>query len=84
MQEVPEQEKAFFHIPYVGEDETLWEVFTLPEKYRNPIYLFYYEDYSIREIAEVLGEQENTVKTHLKRGREELKKRLQEKEGGTV
>ena len=84
LQEVPEQEKAFFHIPYVEEDETLWEVFTLPEKYRNPIYLFYYEDYSIREIAEVLGEQENTVKTHLKRGREELKKRLQEKEGGTV
>ncbi|MBO5291958.1 MAG: sigma-70 family RNA polymerase sigma factor [Lachnospiraceae bacterium] len=74
--EIPETEKAYFHIPVVGEDETLWRVLSLPEKYRDPLYLFYYEDYSIREISEILGEQENTVKTHLRRGREELRQKI--------
>lgn len=35
---------------------------------------FYYEGYSIKEIAQLLGMPENTVKTNLKRGREALKK----------
>ena len=74
--EVPEADREQFHLPYGEEDETLWEVLALQAKYRNPLYLFYYEDYSIKEIAEILGEQENTVKTHLRRGREELRDRL--------
>lgn len=76
IEKIPEQEKSYFHLPYMKEDETLWEVFALPEKYRDCLYFFYYEDYSIKEIAQILGMPENTVKTNLKRGREALKKRL--------
>ena len=76
IEKIPEQEKSYFHLPYVKEDETLWEVLELPEKYRDCLYFFYYEDYSIKEIAQILGMPENTVKTNLKRGREALKKRL--------
>ena len=73
---VPEPEKMYYKNPYVKEDETLWAVLQLPVKYRNCLYLFYYEDYSIKEIAESLEMQENTVKTNLRRGRGALKKIL--------
>ena len=76
LEEVPIRERDYFHIPAVAEDETLWEVLALPGVYRDPIYLFYYEDYSVKEFAAVLGEQENTVKTQMRRGREELRRRL--------
>ena len=77
MDKIPEHEKSYFHLSYVKEDETLWAVMELPEKYRNCLYFFYYEDYSIREIARILEIPENTVKTNLKRGREALKKVLE-------
>ena len=48
----------------------------LPEKYRIPIHLFYYEEYSVSEIAKILELPEATVKTRLKRGRDKLKKTL--------
>lgn len=73
---IPEHEKSFFQLPYVKEDETLWAVMELPEKYRHCLYFFYYEDYSIKEIAQILEMPENTVKTNLKRGREALKELL--------
>lgn len=44
-------------------------VMKLPEKYRIPLHLFYYENYSIKEIAEVLSVPEATVKVRLHRGR---------------
>lgn len=53
-------------------------VMALPTKYRIPIYLHYYEEYSTSEIAELLHTSKNTVCTHLRRGRELLKKALQE------
>ena len=66
--------------PYqVKDDETLEAVLQLPIHYRNPIYLFYYEDYSIQEIAGALNEKEGTIKTRLRRGREEVKKILTER-----
>lgn len=52
----------------------------LPEKYRALIHLYYYEDYSQKEIANMLGMKENTVASILKRGRDRLKKMLEEKE----
>lgn len=54
----------------------LWQVMELAPAYRNPLYLFYYEDYSIREIAQVMELEEGTVKTRLRRGRQMLKDRL--------
>ena len=55
----------------------LQAVLTLPEKYRIPIHLFYYEDYSIKEIASVLGISESAGKVRLKRGRDMLRKKLE-------
>lgn len=49
----------------------------LPEKYKTAIYLFYYENMSINEIAKVLDIGDNTVKTRLARGRDKLKKILE-------
>ena len=68
------------YLPYqIKDDKTLEAVLKLPMHYRNPIYLFYYEDYSIQEIAGVLNEKEGTIKTRLRRGREEVKKILTER-----
>lgn len=65
------------YLPYqLKDDRTLEAVLKLPVHYRNPIYLFYYEDYSIQEIAGVLNEKEGTIKTRLRRGRESLKAML--------
>ena len=46
---------------------------SLPEKCRIAMHLFYYEDYSVKQIAGVMGVKENTVKAHLHRGRTLLK-----------
>lgn len=77
LDKLPEEEKEYFHLPYMKEDDTLWAVMELPAKYRDCLYFFYYEDYSIKEIAHILDMPENTVKTNLKRGREALKQILQ-------
>ena len=55
-------------------------VMRLDRKYRVPIYLFYYEGYSTREIAGILGLPENTVSTRLRRGRDRLRQQLTEAE----
>lgn len=49
----------------------------LPEKYRAIIHLHYYEEYSQKEIADMLHMKENTVASRLARGREKLKKMLE-------
>ena len=53
-------------------------VLALPEKYRLPVHLFYYEDYSVARIAEILHSREGTVKSQLNRGRQLLKTKLME------
>lgn len=50
----------------------------LPEKYRIPIHLFYFEDMTIHQIASVLDCAEGTVKSLLSRGRNKLKSLLKE------
>ena len=44
-------------------------VMSLPLKYRDVIHLYYYEELSIKEIADIKGEKEATIKTRLARGR---------------
>ena len=61
------------------EDSALFEaVLNLPEKYRIVSHLFYYEDWSIREISQILHISESNVKTRLSRGRKLLKDVLKE------
>lgn len=55
------------------EGEVLSAVNDLPELYRTVLYLYYYEGYQAREIAEILGVPAATVHTRLARGREKLK-----------
>ena len=56
----------------------LREILKLPGKYREVIHLFYYENYSVKEIAMLTGRKENTVTSQLSRGRALLKKALGE------
>lgn len=51
-------------------------VMALPEKYRTVLDLFYYEELSTREIAQVLDIRQSAVTTRLARAREKLKKTL--------
>ena len=51
-------------------------VLALPAKYRLPLYLYYYEGYSVREIASMLGQSEAAVSAHLSRGRKSLRTTL--------
>lgn len=60
--------------------DLFYAVMDLPEKYRLPIYLHYYEEYDTREVAALLHLPKNTVCSHLKRGRELLKTKLTEVE----
>lgn len=60
------------------QNKLLMELHALPQKYSIVLYLFYYEGYSVKEIAKLLGKNENSVKTLLKRGRNLLKKSLEE------
>lgn len=61
------------------EDKSLFQaVMELPEKYRLVIHLFYYEEYSIAEIAALLRSAQGTVKARLSRGRKLLKSMLTE------
>ena len=50
-----------------------WALFQTPPKYRDVLYLYYCEQYKVKEIAIILQKKENTVKSLLKRGREVLK-----------
>ena len=50
-----------------------WALMKTPQKYRDVLYLYYCEQYKIKEIAEILKTNESTVKTRLKRGRDILK-----------
>ena len=61
------------------ESSNLFEtVMQLPEKYRIVIHLFYYEEYSVNEIAAILKVTPNNVKVRLSRGRLSLRNKLKE------
>lgn len=56
--------------------EVLETVLSLPDKYKDAVYLHYYEGYSAAEIGNILGKKENTVYSLLSRGRNMLKEKL--------
>lgn len=57
--------------------DELWDVIQkMKEEYRLVIVLFYYENLSIRDIADVLNLPVGTVKSRLNRGKEQLKQAL--------
>lgn len=70
-----------FHEEYHYHDEKSIEleelVFKLAPKYKGVIYLYYYQGYKVKEIAEILKISEASVKKRLARGREKLKIELE-------
>ena len=63
--------------PQAEEGSLLAAVNLLPPKYRTVIYLYYYEGYRAKEIAQLLGESPATVSTRLSRGRAQLRTQLE-------
>lgn len=59
--------------------EVLEAVLDLPPKYKNVVYLHYYEGYTAAEIGQILKKNVNSVYTLLTRARKLLKEKL---EGG--
>ena len=55
-------------------------VMQLPDKYRTAVHLFYYEGYSVEEIGKMTDTNPSTVKSHLHRAREALRRVLKEDE----
>lgn len=47
--------------------------------FRIPLYLFYFEGYSIKEIAKQMNKSESAIKMRLSRGKEELRKEMVER-----
>ncbi|MGG3309530.1 sigma-70 family RNA polymerase sigma factor [Paenibacillus lautus] len=62
-------------------DELLSAVLTLPETLRQPMYLYYYEDFNTLEIAEVLQIEPENVRNRMSRARKKLKMMLGKKLG---
>ncbi len=62
------------------QQELLEYVMSLPVKYRTVIHLYYYEGYSTREIAQITGQKEPTVRSLMARARAQLKEKLMDDE----
>lgn len=60
------------------ESEVYYAVMSLPKDMRTVIHLYYYEDYKVKEIAEILKRSESYVKSILMRARKKLKNTLGE------
>ena len=68
-------EKLTWEQPVDGE---LWDaVLTLPQHQRMALYLCYYQGYTAREAAEIMGKNPSTVRTWLAQGRKKLKEVLE-------
>lgn len=59
-------------------NDILEAIFQLPKKYRIIIFLYYYENYKIKEISEILNISITNIQTILSRARKELKEILKE------
>lgn len=53
--------------------ELLDTIRQLPEKDRDAVYLYYYEEYTVKDVAKLLGEREGTTRSRLSRARKKLR-----------
>lgn len=72
------EETVVFDQP--AQSELFRQVMALPPKYRAAVYLYYYEGYSVKETAALLGAKASTVQTWLMRARGQLQTKLKEAE----
>lgn len=63
--------------PFDRQEGLLFEIIqTLPPKQREVVYLYYFEDYSIKEISQILERNESTIQSQLSAARNKLKKHI--------
>ena len=74
LEQMPDEGEAFWQES--DSPDVYAQVMKLPEQMREVVMLFYYEDMSIREIADVVGTSEVNVKKRLSRAREKLRLEL--------
>lgn len=74
MEEVPVEESGFRRVEQGS--PVMTAVRKLPPKYRSVVHLFYYEEFTVSEIAKITGTKEATIKSQLFRAREMLKDML--------
>lgn len=58
-------------------DEMLAIIIELPDKYKTSIYLYYYEGYNSREIAQILKKPESTIRTYLQKAKKMIRKEIE-------
>lgn len=56
----------------------------LPDEFKEPLILFYFQEFSYKEIAEILGVPLGTVMSRLARGKKHLRKRLAPEEADSL
>lgn len=66
-----EEIETYYDAP--SDSRVMKEIVELPVKYKTVIYLYYFEDYSIKQISEILKTKESAIKMRLQRGRQLLK-----------
>ena len=66
-------------MPTREESDVTMEIMKLPQKYIEVVLLYYYQNMTILEIADILGIPNQTVSSRLKKAREKLRNTL---EGG--
>ena len=79
---VPLEELTAQAVPESEDRGVLEAVLSLHQKYRDTVYLHYYEGYSAPEIGALLGRNTNTVYTLLNRARAMLREKLGGDEDG--
>jgi len=62
------------------DNHILETVLTLPERYKEVIYLYYYEGYATDEIANLLQKPHSTIRNHMSEARRMLKEILEDEE----
>lgn len=73
LEQLPEQSIE----PFDKQSGLLFEIVqTLPSKQREVVYLYYFEDYSIKEISQILNRNESTIQSQLSAARHKLKKHI--------
>ena len=76
---VPLDELIEREVPFLPSEDTgvLAAVQRLPVRYREAVYLYYYEGYNAEEIAAMVGAKPAAVRQRLARAREKLRKELE-------
>ena len=71
------EELACFYELSESDRELYDTLMKMDETVRIPLYLYYYEEYSYKEIAKILKLSESALAMRIKRGKEQLKERLE-------